>query len=321
MQVYQRYSEDFVKDIVNEPLFDPASERLFLYPIQYPVIWKCYKEQAAHHWTPSAIKLEGDDASWNAMSPGMQFLISTVLAFFSIADSLVNKNIESCLIQHITIMEVKISYDFQRAMENVHLETYADLLYKYVPQEQMRLAMVDCMKTMPAIGKKGQWCQKWIDSDTTFAHKLIAFAIVEGVFFSGSFAAIFWIQNQPGKVLPGLVQANEYIQRDESFHVKLAYHVYEMTKNKLKTSVVHQIMREAIEIESEFMISAIPYRMLGMNSETMIQHVQFTGDMLLAKLGYPKIYNVECPFDFMLKLGLWSKSDFFVVESTNYLEE
>lgn len=318
MQAYHRVPEHFESpEIQNEPLLDPKEARDCLYPIRWPTIWNCYLDQISLHWTSNSVKLGGDRESWEKLPEEVRFSGLHFLAFFAVADSKVNVNLAQ-VVQMVTAKEATFGYNFQSSMENVHEVVYADILVELVRDSKMRQMLFDSIETMPCIKRKIDWCQKWIDSDLTYAHKIVAFAIVEGVFFSSAFAFIFYLKTLEEGSPFGVIQANHYIQRDESCHVEMACVIYALLKNRLLAKIVYQMIEEAVEVERSFVETAMPNRLLGMNADSMMQHVKFTADQLLVRLGFAKKYHAECPFDFMLKLGMWSKPDFFVVEGTNY---
>lgn len=318
MQAYYRFKEDFQdQNIQNEPLLDPEEARDCLYPIRWPAIWDCFQDQNSLYWTVNSVKLEGDRESWERLDQDTQFSGLHFFAFFAVGDHQVNMNL-SQVCQMVTAKEAVFAYNYQAMIENVHEIVYADILVELVRDVKVRQNLFNSIETMPCIARKVDWCQKWINSDLTYAHKIVAFAVVEGVFFSSAFAFIFYLKTLPGNPIPGVIQANHYIQRDESRHVEMACVLSDLLKNKLLQSVVYQMIEEAVQVEQAFVEAAMPKRLLGMNADSMIEHVRFTADQLLVRLGYPKKYHAECPFDFMLKLGMWSKPDFFVVEGTNY---
>jgi ribonucleoside-diphosphate reductase subunit M2 len=241
-----------------------------------------------------------------------------VLAFFAASDGIVNCNIKKNIVDVIKIKEAECAYGKQFDMENVHGETYSILLDTYIQDSGLKNKLFNAIKSMESIKLKKDWCEKWINSDKPFAHKIVAFAIVEGIFFSGAFASIFWLKTKPGKKLAGLRKANRFIARDEALHFILASYIYELLDNKLKQSVIYEILKEAVEIEDKFINQSLPCKMLGMNANLMSQYIRYVADRFLVMFGYEKLYNVENPFDFMGKIDTFVKSNFFEERSDGY---
>lgn len=320
---YQDHAKDFLnEEIKNEPILSLKSQRYTVYPIEYPTIWKNYKDQLKINWVVEAVDLSKDRQHWNNnLSANDRKFIMHVLAFFASADGIVNANIKENLIDVVKIKSAECAYGKQFEVENMHGEMYSLMLDTFVKDIDLRMKLINAIKTMPAIKKKAKWCKRWIESDKTYAHKLVAFAIVEGVFFSGSFASIFWLKTRPGKIMPGLIKSNKYIARDENKHVELACLLYDQLENKLKESVVHEILEEAIVIEEEFINDSLPCRLLGMNSELMSQYIKYVSDRLLVQLGYKKKFNVENPFEYMKKIDTFVKANFFEERNDEYLAD
>ena len=301
---YLKYANDFINypNIKAEPILSIKSEKYTVYPIEYPTIWKNYKDQLKINWVVEEIDLSKDILDWqNKLSTNDRVFLMHVLAFFASADGIVNANIKQNLIDVVKIKEAECAYGKQFEMENVHGEMYSLMLDTFIKDDILKQKLINAIKTMPSIKKKAQWCKKWIDSDKPYSHKLLVFAIVEGIFFSGSFASIFWIKSRSGSILPGLRKSNKFIARDENKHVELAYLLYNLLKNRIKESVVHEIIDEAFLIEEEFINDALPCKLLGMNSSLMSQYIKYCSDRLLVQFGYQKKYNVENPFEFMKK--------------------
>lgn len=312
LEAYIKYSKDFMEDdIKKEPILSTTSERYTVYPIQYQNIWNIYKKQLQVNWVVEEVDLSKDVADWEMLSSDDKVFLMHVLAFFSIADGIVNANIKQNLIDVVKIKEAECAYGKQFEMENAHGEMYSLMLETFVKDEILKKKLIGAVKTMPSIKKKAQWCKKWIDSDKTYSHKLVAFAIVEGIFFSGSFASIFWLKTRSGSIMPGLRKSNKFISRDENLHVELACNLYSLLKNKLKESVIHQIFEEAITIEEEFINDSLPCKLLGMNSTLMSEYIKYCADRLLVQLGYNKKYNIENPFEYMKKIDTFCKQNFF----------
>jgi len=320
LPAYLKYANDFENDNISlEPILSITSERYTVYPIQYLNVWKNYKDQLNINWVVEEINLSDDVSHWNyLLSEDDRNFIMHVLAFFASADGIVNANIKQNLIDVVKIKEAECAYGKQFEMENVHGEMYSLMLDTFVKDDNLKSKLIQAIKTMPSIKKKAQWCKKWIDSDKTYAHKLVAFSIVEGVFFSGSFASIFWLKTRPGSVMPGLRKSNKFIARDERKHVELACILYSLLKNRLKECVVHEIMDEAVEIETEFINASLPCRLLGMNAELMTQYIKYVADQHLVQLNYQKRYHVDNPFEYMKKIDTFSKSNFFEERNDAY---
>ncbi|AVL94903.1 ribonucleotide reductase small subunit [Moumouvirus australiensis] len=320
MLSYNKYVNDFENDkIIPEPILSIASERYTVYPIVYNNVWKNYKDQLKINWVVEEVDLSKDVSDWNnSLSENDRIFIMHVLAFFASADGIVNANIKENLIDVVKIKEAECAYGKQFEMENAHGEMYSLMLDTFIKDDILKEKLIKAIKTMPSIKKKADWCNKWIKSDKTYAHKLVAFAIVEGVFFSGSFASIFWLKTRQGNVMPGLIKSNKFIARDENKHVELASILFSLLKNKLKESVVYEIIDEAIQIEDEFINDSLPCRLLGMNSELMSQYIKYVADRLLVQLGYRKKYFVENPFEYMKKIDVFVKANFFEERNDAY---
>lgn len=319
---YYKYKDDFIDPVIKEePILSSKNSRYTIYPIQYPNVWKNYKDQLKLNWIVEEVDLAKDLNDWETkLSDDDRRFIMHVLAFFAAADGIVNANIKKNLIDAVKIKEAECAYGKQFEMENVHGEMYSLMLETFIKDDNLRNNLIDSIRTMPSIKKKAQWCKKWIDSDKPYAHKLIAFAIVEGVFFSGSFASIFWLKTRPGSLMRGLRKSNKFIARDENKHVELACILYSLLENKLKERVIFEIIDEAVEIETEFINSALPCHLLGMNAKLMVQYIMYVADRLLVQLGYQKKYKVENPFEFMKKIDTFAKSNFFEERNDSYTQ-
>lgn len=312
LDAYRSYRDDFERNIMPEPILSANSERYTVYPIEHWDIWDLYKKQIEAHWVVDEVSLATDKYDWdNKMSPECRKFLMYVLAFFAAADGIVNANIKQNLIDVVKIKEAECAYGAQFNMENTHGEMYSLMLHTYITDDDIRNKLIRSVKTIEGVRLKAEWCERWIDSDKTYAHKLIAFAIVEGVFFSGSFASIFWIRTLPGSLMDGLRTANKFIAKDEYMHVQLACALYRKLQNRLKTDIVHKIVGEAVEIEEIFINESLPCRLIGMNSESMSQYIKYCADQLLIQLGYPKLYDCPNPFEFMKKIDNYIKQNFF----------
>jgi ribonucleotide reductase beta subunit family protein with ferritin-like domain len=290
-----------------------------MFPIKYSDIWAMYKKAQSAFWTAEELDLTKDGNDWAALSENERFFIKRILAFFAASDGIVCENLGVRFMNDVTIPEARAFYGFQIAMENVHSETYSLLIDTYISETVEKAQLFDAVRTMPFIKKKADWALKWISSpDATFAERLLAFACVEGIFFSGSFCSIFWLKERG--VLPGLCSSNEFIARDEALHTEFAVLLYSKLLNsaRLSEARVHEIVSNAMELENEFIVDALPCSLLGMNSFLMSTYVKFVSDRLLTQLGYAKLYNVKNPFSFMDRICLESKANFFEHRESNY---
>ncbi|KAK2754580.1 Ribonucleotide-diphosphate reductase (RNR), small subunit [Arachnomyces sp. PD_36] len=294
-----------------EPLLQENPRRYVLFPIQYHDVWGMYKKAEASFWTAEEIDLSKDLNDWEyKLNDDERYFISHVLAFFAASDGIVNENLVERFSGEVQIAEARCFYGFQIMMENIHSETYSLLIDTYIKEPKQRDYLFDAIETIPCIRKKADWAIRWInDKDSTFAQRLIAFAAVEGIFFSGSFASIFWLKKRG--LMPGLTFSNELISRDEGLHTDFACMLFSHIKNKPSYDSVRKIITEAVEIEQEFLSDALPCALLGMNSTLMCQYIEFVADRLLVSLGTNKHYNVTNPFDFMDNISLAGKTNFF----------
>lgn len=319
---YLKYKDSFKEPIVPEPILSEKSKSLTVFTNngkpQYPDIWENYKTQLKLNWEVEDIQLSKDIDDWNKLDEKEQTFLLYVLAFFASFDGLVNANIDENLIKIITIKEADTAYAKQREMENVHNEMYAKMISIFVTNEDLQRRLIDSVITMPSIKAKAEWYRKYINSDKPYAEKLIASAIVEGIFFSGSFASIFWLKTKHGNMMPGLRKSNKYIARDEGTHYLLAKLIYSHLKNKLKEEIIVNIIKEAVLLEENFIVGSLPCELLGMNSEDMINYIKYVADRMLVDFGYNKFYNTTNPFDFMHRIDLYSKDNFFEARNDSY---
>ncbi|ATL49485.1 ribonucleoside-diphosphate reductase [Chitinophaga caeni] len=292
----------------NEILLKENKDRFVLLPINYPKIWEMYKRHEASFWTAEEIDLSGDLKDWANMSDGERHFISHVLAFFAASDGIVNENLAVNFMSEVQIPEARCFYGFQIMMENIHSETYALLIDTYVKDPAEKDRLFHAVETVPAVKKKAEWALRWIENGN-FAERLVAFAAVEGIFFSGSFCSIFWLKKRG--LMPGLTFSNELISRDEGMHCEFACLLYSMLEGKLSETQVHEIIGDAVAIEKEFIIDALPAALIGMNSELMSQYIEFVADRWLSELGCKKMFNTANPFDFMEMISLQGKTNFF----------
>lgn len=294
----------------DEILLQEEPERLTIFPIKHQELWDQYKAALSAIWTVEEINFSSDLNDWLSLSDNERFFIKHILAFFSSSDTIVNMNISQRFINEVQPLEAKFFYAFQEAIENIHNEAYSLLIDTYIKDPKEKHETFNAIKYIPCIARKADWCFKWInDHESPFAQRLIAFAIVEGVFFSGAFCSIFWLKER-GK-MPGLCFSNELISRDESMHVNFATTLYSMIKNRLPQETVHSMFIEAVEVEKNFIIDSIPCALLGMNSQLMSTYIEFVADRLLVQLDYEKLFNVHNPFPFMERISIETKSNFF----------
>ena len=293
-----------------EPILQENPNRFVLFPIEHDDIWQFYKKSEASIWTAEEIDLSQDMDDWeNKISDNDRYFIKHILAFFAASDGIVNENLAENFVREVQYTEAKFFYGFQIMMENIHSETYSLLIDTYIKDKAEKHYLFNAIDTIPCVRKKADWALRWI-SGGGFAERLIAFAAVEGIFFSGSFCSIFWLKKRG--VMPGLTFSNELISRDEGMHCDFACLLYNKHLiNKLSKELVQQIITEAVEIEKEFVTDAIPVNLIGMNAQLMRQYIEYVADRLLLSLGNSKIYNVENPFDFMEMISLQGKTNFF----------
>jgi ribonucleoside-diphosphate reductase beta chain len=299
-----------IKADSNEPILTENKSRFVLFPIQHDDIWSFYKKSEASFWTAEEIDLSSDLVDWEEkLTDDERFFIKHVLAFFAASDGIVNENLAENFLSEVQYTEAKFFYGFQVMMENIHSETYSLLIDSYIKNPQEKDTLFNAIDTLACVKKKADWALSWIEN-ASFAERLIAFAAVEGIFFSGSFCSIFWLKKRG--LMPGLSFSNELISRDEGMHCDFACLLYtKHIKNKLPKEVVEQIITDAVAIEKEFVCDSLPVRLIGMNSDLMSQYIEFVADRLLVELGNPKVYNTTNPFDFMDLISLQGKTNFF----------
>ncbi|EGW33444.1 uncharacterized protein SPAPADRAFT_50323 [Spathaspora passalidarum NRRL Y-27907] len=301
-----------------EPLLKENSRRFVMFPIRYHEIWQMYKKAEASFWTAEEIDLSKDLHDWNnRLNDNERYFISRVLAFFAASDGLVNENLVENFSAEVQIPEAKAFYGFQIMIEMIHSEVYSLLIDTYVKDPQEAEFLFDAIHTIPCIAKKADWALKWIaDTDALYAERLVAFAAIEGIFFSGSFASIFWLKKRG--LMPGLTFSNELISRDEGLHTDFACLLFAHLKNRPDPEIVERIIVEAVAIEKEYFTDALPVSLLGMNCALMCQYVEFVADRLLVAFGNKKVYNVVNPFDFMENISLAGKTNFFEKRVSDY---
>ena len=293
-----------------EPLLKDNPSRFVIFPIKYEDIWLFYKKSVASFWTVEEVDLSKDLPHWASLNDGERHFISHVLAFFAASDGIVNENLVVRFAREVQIPEARFFYGFQIMMENIHSEMYSLLIDTYIRDEQERTKLFNAIECIPSIEKKAKWALNWIaNPEASFAQRLVAFAAVEGIFFSGSFAAIFWLKKRG--LMPGLTFSNELISRDEGLHTDFACLLHSHLKNPAEPQVIYAIIDEAVTIEQSFLTDSLPVDLIGMNSTLMKQYICFVADRLLLSLDLAKLYNVENPFDFMDLISMPGKSNFF----------
>ena len=293
-----------------EPLLVPDDKRFVMFPIKYDDIWAMYKKQIDCFWRAEEIDLSKDLNHWDMLNADEQQFISMILAFFAASDGIVLENLAQRFMSDVQVSEARAFYGFQIAMENIHSETYSLLIETYIKDKEEKHKLFNAIDNFPCIKKKSDWAQKWIhDNRSSFATRLVAFACIEGIFFSGAFCSLFWLKKRG--LMPGLTFSNELISRDEALHCEFAILLYSKLEKKVSKAKIHEIIKECVEIEIEFICDALPCRLIGMNSDLMGQYIQFVADRLCVQLGYPKIYNAANPFSFMELISVEGKTNFF----------
>lgn len=315
-------SEMSVQHAQTETILEDNPNRFVLFPIKYGEIWKHYKKSMAVFWTAEEIDLSKDLNDWNKLNSTEQHFIKNILAFFAGSDGIVLENLGINFLKEVQVPEARCFYGFQMAMENIHSETYSLLIDTYIKDEAEKHKLFNAIDTIPCVSKKARWAQKWInDKGSNFATRLVAFAAVEGIFFSGSFCAIYWLKKRG--LMPGLTFSNELISRDEGLHTDFAVLLYSMLNKKLDQDAIHEIIFEAVEIEKEFITDSISCSMIGMNRESMAEYIEFVADRLLLQLSspeqkYAKLYGTANPFDFMELISIENKTNFFEKRVSEY---
>jgi ribonucleoside-diphosphate reductase subunit M2 len=302
-------SQELIRMQQEEPMLMENKHRWVMFPLQYPEIWEMYKKHEASFWTAEEIDLGSDMADWEKLSNDEKHFIKHVLAFFAASDGIVNENLSVNFSDEIQVPEARAFYGFQMAMENIHSETYSLLIDQYIKDSQEKLKLFHAIETIPAVAAKANWAVNWMSRDRSFYERLVGFAAVEGILFSGSFCAVYWLKKRG--LMPGLTFSTELISRDEGLHADFACLIYKLLKHKLSDDTVHEIIRGAVEVEQEFICDALPCHLIGMNAPQMTQYIQFVADRLLTALGHPTIWNVQNPFDWMELISLQGKTNFF----------
>ena len=303
---------DFTND---EILLKENKDRFVLFPIKYDEIWAMYKQAENSFWTAEEVDLSADLKDWEKLNEGEKHFVTNVLAFFAASDGIVNENLAVNMMNAVQLPEARCFYGFQIMMENIHSEMYSLLIDTYVKDNNEKSRLFNAIETVPCVKKKADWALRWIENGT-FAERLVAFAAVEGIFFSGSFCSIFWLKKRG--LMPGLATSNEFISRDEGLHCDFACLLYSMLKNQLPQENINKMIVDAVKIEQEFVTDALPVDLIGMNARLMAQYIEFVADRLLVSLGCPKHFNSENPFDFMEAISLEGKTNFFEKRVSEY---
>merc|ERR1712039_343186 len=293
----------------SDPLLKENPNRWVLFPIEYPAVYEMYKKHEASFWTAEEIDLAQDAKDWDTLSDQERHFVKMVLAFFAASDGIVLENLGARFSTEIQIPEARAFYGFQMAMENIHSETYSLLIEQYIRDPVEKDQVFDAIHTMPAVEEKAKWAVQWMNEENSFAERILAFACVEGILFSGSFCAIYWLKKRG--LMPGLTFSNELISRDEGLHAEFACMIYGMLQNQLPEDVAHHIVRGAVEAERRFIVEALPCDLIGMNSELMTRYIEFVADRLLTALGHSKLFGASNPFDWMELISLQGKTNFF----------
>lgn len=300
-----------------EPLLVENPGRFVIFPIANQKVWEMYKKAEGSFWTAEELDLSKDRKDWDTLSANEQHFIKHILAFFAASDGIVNENLAMNFMKEVQWPEARCFYGFQIAMENIHSEVYSLLIDTYIKDQADKLKLLNAIETVPCVRKKAEWAIHWMQSEEAdFASRLMAFAAVEGIFFSGAFCSIFWLKERG--IMPGLTTSNEFISRDEGLHTEFACLLYGFLNHKMSKTKAHKMIREAVKCEKEFITDALPCSLIGMNAKMMSQYIEFVADRLLVQLGYPKIWNTTNPFPFMERISLEGKDNFFEKRVTNY---
>jgi len=314
---HQPRTESMAAAKQTELILTPDDNRFVMFPIQFDDIWKMYQTQVDCFWKPEEVDLSKDYADWLTLSDDERSFVSTILAFFASSDGIVLENLATRFMNDVQISEARAFYGFQIAMENIHSHTYSLLIDTYIKDSEEKNRMFNAITHYGCIKKKAEWCQKWIhDNRSSFAVRLVAFACIEGIFFSGAFCSIYWMKKRG--LLPGLTFSNDLISRDEALHCEFAILLYSKLHHRIKKAKFVEIVKEAVAIEQEFICEALPCRLIGMNSGLMSQYIEFVADRLSVQFGYGKIFKAANPFDFMEQISLEGKVNFFEKRNDSY---
>ena len=299
--------QDYIEE--SEPMLLPTMSRYTVFPIEHENLWALYKKAQMSNWTAEEVDMSADMEDWKSLSDNERHFITYILAFFAGSDGIVFENINNNFADEVQYTEARSFYAYQVHNEMVHGETYSKLIDKYIRDSSEKKKLFDAITTIDPIKRKADWALKWFDKSRPFAERLLAFACVEGIFFSGSFCAIFWLKKRG--LMPGLCFSNELISRDEGLHLEFALELFKMLKNKPSEDIIYEIVREAVEIEKSFIIEALPCSLIGMNATKMSEYIEYVADRLLKQAGFNKIWNTQNPFDFMENISLDGKTNFF----------
>ncbi len=314
----EQTKETATKAVSTDPILAPNDDRFVLFPLKYHSVWNLYKKHMAVFWTAEEIDLGSDQTDWDKLTNDERHFISHVLAFFAASDGIVNENLAIRFMKDVQIPEARCFYGFQIAMENIHSETYSLLIDTYIKDSKERDRLFHATENLACVAKKAQWAMKWITSKKSFAHRLIAFAAVEGIFFSGSFCAIYWLKKRG--LMPGLCTSNEFISRDEGLHCEFACHMHSLLtkEEQIDHETIKAIITEAVEIEKEFVSEALPVSLIGINADLMKQYIEFVADHWLQNLGVEAHYKAVNPFEWMELISLEGKTNFFEKRVSEY---
>lgn len=305
---------------MSEPLLKEHPNKYTIFPIEYHDLWQYYKKAQSCFWMTEEIDLSDDLNDWKKLDNDEKHFIKMILAFFAAADGIVNENLAERFLVEVQISEARQFYAFQIAMESIHGETYSLLIDTLISDKQEKDKLFNAIKTIPSIKSLSEWALKWITNTKSFAERLIAFACVEGILFSGPFCALFWLKSHK-KLMPGLTFSNELISRDEGLHMDFACAMYKHIVNRLPQERIHQIVKEAVDFEKEFILESLPCRLIGMNSEMMSQYIEFVADHLLLQLDCEELYGASCPFSFMENISIDGKTNFFERRVAEYARD
>lgn len=303
--------------IMKEPILEEPENRYVVYPIVWKQVWEAYKKHQQAFWTAEEIDFSSDKPDWEKLNKDEKYFISNVLSFFAGSDGIIFENLQINFIDEVKIPEIRAYYGWQAAMETIHSETYALMIDTYIPENEKDIIFNGISK-LEGVKKKADWAKKWLNNEIPFAERLVAFTIVEGLFFAGSFCAIFWLKYVKGLMTKALGKSNELIARDESLHTDFGILLYSYIKNRIHVDVINGMMKSAVDVEKEFICDSFSCNLIGINKESMKRYIEFQADRILVKLGYSKIYNAVCPFNFMDTMSLDGKSNFFEQRVTDY---
>ena len=316
-QIYDAAVSECKARDASEPLLQENPDRFVIFPIQHHDLWKMYKDHVSVFWRPEEVDLSKDLRDWAKLNDGERHFIKRILGFFAGSDGLVMENLGQRFMNEVQVPEAKFFYSVQLMLETIHSEMYSQLIDTYIEDRTEKMDILQSIQTVPCIQKKADWALSWIQSEEAdFATRLMAFAAIEGIFFSGAFCSIFWLKQRG--LMPGLTASNEFISRDEGLHTDFACLMYSKCRNRLPVDRAHRLIQEAVAIEKEFILEALPCSLIGMNAARMSEYIEFVADRLLISLGYPRAWNTANPFPWMERIGLEGKDNFFEKRVTNY---